>query len=441
MKGFLLNYLSKQKIKNTSYEEQLYKESLKSEIYRIYILIAIICLLILYLITLSVFYSNENNYTFEENSIFVFGIIILGVLLFREIIVKNFLLKRINEGKNIPSYWQYANSFIEVSFPTVAVIVFAQYTSPIYALFTPVSLTYFIFIILSTLELDEKLCLFVSFVSSVQLSLVSYFYLAGVSVPHEIDVLKNPVVYIGKSLLLILSGFLAAFVTYQIKKRIIGSFQILDERNRIEQLFGQQVSKAVVSELIKSHRDKIGIKKEVCIMFLDVRDYSKYAFGKEPEEIIKYQNNLFSFMIDIVLKNNGIINQIMGDGFMASFGAPISYENDCLDAVKAALEILRQLEVKNKNNEIPFTRVGIGIHTGEAVTGNVGNSTRKQFSISGNVVIIASRIEQLNKEFNSALLISRQVYQKVKSEINSAHDLGETEIKGSSEPIGILRLS
>lgn len=425
---------------NSAYDEQIYNESLKSEIYRIYILIAIVCFFIIYMAVVSIVYLREYEFLLHENNYFAFGIIILGVLLFREIMVKNFLIKRINSGKNIPSYWKYLNSLIEVSFPTIALIAFAQFTSPIYGLFTPITLTYFIFIILTTLELDEKLCLFVSSVAAVQLLAVSLIYLDKTYFPREIDLLKAPIIYIGKSIVLLLGGILASFVTYQIKKRVIGTFQIQEERTRIERLFGQQVSHAVVTELMKLSKNKIGVKSDVCIMFLDIRDYTKFAFNKEPEEIIEYQNALFSFMIDIVTKNNGIINQIMGDGFMASFGAPIPHTNDCFDAVTSAKEILDELDRKNKTGEIPFTKIGIGIHTGEAVTGNVGNSTRKQFSISGSVVIIASRIEQLNKEFNSSLLISRQVFAKVNESINGYTDLGEVAIKGSPEPIDIIRL-
>lgn len=440
MKNILQKIKNKRAIYYAPYEEQLHKESMKSEVYRIYILIAVICFFILYLFSISLFYKNEYKMLFQENNIFVFAIIILCILLFREVMVKNFLLKRINAGKDIPAYWKYINSLIEISFPTIAIIAFAQFTSPLYALFTPIALTYFIFIILTTLELDEKLCLFVSAVAALQYIAVTLFYLSKITVPPEIDLFRYPMVYVGNAVMIFLSGFLATFVTFQIKKRIIGTFQISDERNRIEKLFGQQVSKAVMNDLLQSNKRKIGFKREVCIMFLDIRDYSKFASGKEPEEIIQYQNNLFSFMIDIVIKNNGIINQIMGDGFMASFGAPIAYENDCLDAFKSALEILAQLDEKNKNCDIPFTRIGIGIHTGEAVTGNVGNATRKQYSISGNVVITASRIEQLNKEYGSSLLISKQVLGKAKLNAANYTNLGGVIIKGNLEPVDIIRI-
>jgi len=441
MKYFLKYFLSRHDVPNSSYKEQLDRESLKSEVYRVYVLIAVIIFFIIYLLFVSLFYSKEYNPVNESTNVLFFSIVILFILLFREVMVKRVFERIIHSGKSMPSYVKYVNSFIEVSFPTLATVAFAQVISPIYTLVSPIAFTYFIFIILSTVELDEVLCLFVSFVAAVEYVAVSLYYVSKINISPETILLHQSMLYYGKGVMLLLSGFISAFVANQLRKRIIGSLQILEERNRIEKLFGQQVSKAVVSELLVTKKEIIGLKRSVCIMFLDIRDYFKFAIGKEPEEIIKYQNDMFSFMIDIIIKHNGIVNQIMGDGFMASFGAPISYENDCLDAVNAAKEILAMLKIKNEKQSIPFTRVGIGIHTGEAVTGNVGTSSRKQYSITGNVVIIASRIEQLNKEYGSSLLISEEVLKKVKGGVSNYERLGEASVKGSPAPINIIKIA
>src|SRR4030095_16314608 len=119
---------------------------------------------------------------------------------------------------------------------------------------------------------------------------------------------------------------------------------------------------------------------------------------------------IFSIAINAVSKHDGIINQFLGDGFMSTFGAPVSSGNDCKNAVDSALEILDITQNACNNGLIPPTRLGIGIHYGEAITGNIGTELRKQYSIVGNVVIQASRIEQLNKTFKSQLLVSREVF-------------------------------
>jgi class 3 adenylate cyclase len=209
---------------------------------------------------------------------------------------------------------------------------------------------------------------------------------------------------------------------------------------RIKALLQQQVSGAVADELLSAGDDKPVERRFVCIMFLDIRDFTPFAEKRNPEEIISYQNLVFSFMIDIVNQYGGIINQIMGDGMMATFGAPVSTGNDCLQAVESAKEIIARLDEKVKAGEIPETRIGIGLHAGYVVAGNVGTSERKQYSITGNTVILASRIEQLNKKFDSTLIISREVYEELPSDHFQAVSFSSVQVKGRSNPMEVAVL-
>jgi adenylate cyclase len=129
----------------------------------------------------------------------------------------------------------------------------------------------------------------------------------------------------------------------------------------------------------------------------------------------------------------------MGDGLMAIFGAPIEHDNDCQLAVNAALEINKELKRRNETGLIPETVIRIGINAGEVVTGNVGTSERKQYSITGQPVIIAARLEQINKELNTSILISDSVYKRVKLDFEPI-DHQAVVIKGISESITVYQL-
>lgn len=245
----------------------------------------------------------------------------------------------------------------------------------------------------------------------------------------------------------LLTLLVASFAYYGYRHKMATN-KLLRERNKYEienkkraiSLFGQQVSKEVALELL-SDSFKSGSKKLfACIMFLDIRDFTPFAENKEPSEIIKYQNDVFGFMIDIISKHHGIINQFLGDGFMATFGAPASSGNDCQHAVDASLEIIELLNQKCESCEIPQTRVGIGLHAGAIVTGNVGTAERKQYSITGNTVILASRIEQLNKKYASDVLISGEVFEKLETQDIKVQSMGLIELKGRAEPMEIIRL-
>ncbi len=209
---------------------------------------------------------------------------------------------------------------------------------------------------------------------------------------------------------------------------------------KIKTLLDQQVSTEIAKELMSENPEIKKHSRFVCIMFLDIRDFTKFAEKREPEEIIQYQNDVFGFMIETVYSHHGIINQILGDGFMATFGAPLSKGNDCENAFMAANEIIQAVNKKSRLGEIPATRIGIGLHAGMVVAGNVGSSQRKQYSITGNAVIIASRIEQLNKEYKSQLLISEEVNNELGKEKKIDDDFVEVVVKGREEPVKILKI-
>lgn len=216
--------------------------------------------------------------------------------------------------------------------------------------------------------------------------------------------------------------------------------KLINAEKKIKTLLGQQVSTVVAKELLSENSEDKIQRKTVCIMFLDIRGFTPFAESRKPEEIIQYRNEVFGFMIDSVYKYHGIINQFLGDGFMATFGAPVSSGNDSENAFKAATEIIKTVNEKSKNGSIPSTRVGVGLHTGRVVAGNVGTDLRKQYSVTGNAVIIAARIEQLNKKYNSQLLISKEVYQDIKSNNQLNKNFIDVIVKGRKEPLQILKV-
>lgn len=206
---------------------------------------------------------------------------------------------------------------------------------------------------------------------------------------------------------------------------------------RIVTLLKQQVSGDIANELLSSKNDNPE-KRFVCVMFLDIRDFTPMAEKLSPEELIRFQNQVFGFMIDIVQKNHGNINQLLGDGFMATFGAPVSHGNDCQNALNSAHEIIRELEKRNNSGSIPTTKIGIGLHAGNVVTGNVGNDKRKQYSVTGNPVIIASRVEQLNKKYNSRLILTEKVFKQLEKPELDKYQFTEEKVKGRKDPIRIV---
>ena len=217
--------------------------------------------------------------------------------------------------------------------------------------------------------------------------------------------------------------------------------QLETAEKRIVRLLSQQVSGDIANELLANHGNELGERRFVCIMFLDIRGFSAMAETMSPEELIIYQNSIFGLMIDTIQQHHGIINQLLGDGFMATFGAPVSHGNDCQNAFNAAKEVLQILRQKIDAGAIPPTRVGIGLHAGYVVTGNVGSEKRKQYSITGNTVIIASRVEQLNKEYKSQFIITEDVYNQLDKPLKLDQPFLEVTVKGRTQPVKVLKIA
>ena len=217
-------------------------------------------------------------------------------------------------------------------------------------------------------------------------------------------------------------------------------YRMLQERQRVLSAFGQQVSPAIVEELLKAGPEIASIRSFVCVMFMDIRNFTPLVEKKSPEEIVTLQNVVFAEAIDVVNRNHGIINQFLGDGFMATFGAPLATGGDCGNALAAARELVAGIRRLSERGMIAPITIGIGLHAGEAVSGNIGSALRKQYSITGNVVILASRIEQLNKEYGLQILASGEVLAAAGGPAPGDAALGSVHVKGREQPIELFRL-
>lgn len=336
--------------------------------------------------------------------------------------------------------WRYLNALLETSIPTALLFMAAQLMGPHDAFSSPAFLLYFFFILLSILQLDPRLCLFTGLIAAVQHFVFAYAIIGGLPPEPELSVWRLPAFHFNRSLALAAGGLVASLLARQIKHQVEMSLRTVIERDRAVRIFGQHVSPQIADKLLHQPVELGGELRNVCVMFLDIRDFSSYAASARPEAVMGYLNTLFDFMIDIVNAHQGIVNKFLGDGFMAVFGAPIDDAEQCSHAVDASRQILRRLDELNAAGKIHPTRVGIGLHMGEAVTGNVGSSARKEYTIIGDVVNLASRLEQATKEYRARLLISEAVRRHLDGAVAMAEDLGLVELKGHPQPARVFKV-
>lgn len=339
--------------------------------------------------------------------------------------------------------WAYVGAAVEVSLPTLAIILWAQVFEPISALGSVTSVFYLLFILLALLRLDFWLCAYTGVLAAVQyIAVVLILFRHDVRLPapaHTPTFLADRTHYVIMGCLYALLGVIAGLVALRIKRQFELSVRDMEERSRVVSMFGQYVSPAVVDKLLHQQVELGGEMRRVCVMFLDIRNFSVYAHAHSPNEVVAYLNTLFSSMIDTVNRFGGIVNKFLGDGFMAIFGAPVDSGDNCQNAAAAAIAIVRELGALNDAGSIAPTRIGIGLHVGEVVTGNVGSNARKEYTIIGSAVNLAHQIEQLNKQFGTCVLVSEAV--RASCQGFEASEIGFAHVKGQPEPVRVFRLA
>jgi adenylate cyclase len=179
--------------------------------------------------------------------------------------------------------------------------------------------------------------------------------------------------------------------------------------------------------------------RRVAVMFVDFRSFTAGASTRTPQEVVDRLDGAFAVLVDILDRHGGIVNKFLGDGFLALFGAPFETGNAAQHAVAAAHEMLAANAHFNKATSWPL-RIGIGIHVGEVVAGNIGSPRRKEYTVIGDTVNLAARLEALNKDFNSQFLISAAVHDALGEECRDAVSLGEVPVRGYDRPVTVWQL-
>lgn len=216
----------------------------------------------------------------------------------------------------------------------------------------------------------------------------------------------------------------------------------LQERDKAKNMLRKFHGSSVAEDLMKGDLELGGSKKQVVVFFSDIRDFTKFSEGHTPEEVVDMLNEYFHVMVGIISRNKGIVDKFIGDAIMAVWGAPTATAEDPQNAVKACLEMrlaLAQLnESRQSRGKIPI-KIGMGLHFGEAISGTIGSDERMEYTVIGDTVNQASRIESSTKAFGTDLLISDTLFDAVKSEF-WIEEAGRVEVKGKSEPLTLFKV-
>jgi adenylate cyclase len=214
----------------------------------------------------------------------------------------------------------------------------------------------------------------------------------------------------------------------------------------LQRFFRSYVNSHVMRQIIDNPKivSFDGSQTVATIMFTDIRGFTSLAEKMDPATLLRGLNHYFAEMTRAVLKVNGYLNRYMGDGILAVFGTPnpLPY-NGALAAVQCALKMQEMLTDLNKkgifSDGTPEVRIGIGIHTGDTIVGNIGCHEKMDYSVIGDTVNVASRIEGLTKEFNKPILISEKTYELVKDKVDACF-VASAKVKGREQEVRVFEV-
>lgn len=211
----------------------------------------------------------------------------------------------------------------------------------------------------------------------------------------------------------------------------------LRERDKLKNTLGKYMTEAVVDHLLSGKLQLGGETLPVTVLFTDIRGFTSISEKMDAQGLVKVLNEFFGEMVTIVMEEDGVVDKFIGDAIMAVFGAPVPKPDDAVHAVRAAVRMQQKVEELSRSVEargLPPVRMGVGIHTGEVVAGNIGSEKRMEYTVIGDTVNLASRLESSTKELGVNILVSEATYELVK-DVVEARPVRELTVRGRGQAV------
>ena len=216
----------------------------------------------------------------------------------------------------------------------------------------------------------------------------------------------------------------------------------LRERDKLRATMGKYMTQSVMDHLMRGKVELGGEALTVTILFTDIRSFTSISETMTAHELVKLLNEYFTEMVTVIMEEGGVVDKYIGDAIMAVFGAPVSKPDDARRAVRAAVRMRHALAVLNERlvaRGAPPIKTGIGLHTGEVVAGNIGSEARMEYTVIGDAVNLASRLESSTKELGTDVLISEDTNALLDNEIET-RAVREITVKGRAKPVLVFEV-
>jgi adenylate cyclase len=217
--------------------------------------------------------------------------------------------------------------------------------------------------------------------------------------------------------------------------------RLYEEKHLLRDTISRYVSPQMCQEILKdpSLLQLGGLRRKVTILFADIKGFTALSEKMEPEKVVEVLNTFFTEMVELVFQHQGALDKFLGDALMADFGVPVEIPQAPAQAVACALAMHRRLQEMRDQGLTPIKGMRIGINTGEAIVGNIGSDKRMDFTVIGDVVNVAARLQELTKELEADTLVSEATFREVEGQF-SFQAVPPVVLRGRRESTTVYRL-
>jgi adenylate cyclase len=363
----------------------------------------------------------------------------LGVVVAVVALYQQFVLQQFRAGKRDPR-WDWLNVTVEVSIPTMVMALDAHHVGPAYALTSAPTYLYTPIVLVSVLRLRRSLSLYAGVLAAAEF-LFAFFWLRA-SIPADVVAAVpslQPANAVQRAAYLAITGVLAFWVCRFVRAIVIDVAVSARHEMRTPSAPRPSGPSPDANTLPSGGIRVPGQSRELTVLFCDLRDFASLCQGRDPGEVMSFVDCYYAIVVACVERHGGIVNKFLGDGVVALFDAPKGRADHALAAARAALEVIERARALVLPGSGAPVGVGIGIHTGRALIGTVGPPQRMEYTAIGDTVDLASRIESLNKQFGTGVLMTRDARDAAGESVR-ARSVGEADVKGRRARVEVFEL-
>ncbi len=245
-----------------------------------------------------------------------------------------------------------------------------------------------------------------------------------------------------KSVMMLFAGLVVGALSVIVRRLVMRVLEEQREKNTISRLFGQFVSAEVKDKIIREKSGLVGERRKVVVLFSDLRAFTTWSEAAQPEEIVGHLNVYFDGMVQCITGRGGVVDKFIGDAIMAVFGGLLELENPAEAALEAACRMREKLAEQNaawRASGVHVFENGIGLHYGEVLQGVLGSAERKEFTVIGDTVNTASRLEGLTRELGCPVVLTRAFFDALGPASQArCRPLGRVKLKGRQQELEVF---